>query len=384
MPLHFTPTEFDRRKQAACQSLADAGLDAILLFSQESMYWLTGYDSFGFCFFQSMVLTQDGRISLLTRAPDLRQAQYTSLLTDVRIWRDAEGYNPALDVRDLLGELLPAPRRVGIEYQTQGLTAYNGKLVDEALDGVAELSDASDIIPALRLVKSEEELVYVRRAAELADDAHAAARQLAKPGADEGDILAAMQGAVFKGGGDYAGNGFIIGSGPGALLCRYFSGRRRLSNPDQLTLEFAGAYRQYHAALMCTIPIGAADPKHRAMYDAALQSFEAARVALVPGAPLGNVFQAHATALDNAGYHAARLNACGYSLGAHYAPCWMDGFMFYEGNRTLAAANMVFFIHIIMMDSETGFAMTLGQTVLVTETGTERLTNAPMDLFIGT
>ena len=45
-------------------------------------------------------------------------------------------------------------------------------------------------------------------------------------GAFEGDILAAMQGAVFKGGGDYAGNEFIIGSGPGALPCRYYSGRR--------------------------------------------------------------------------------------------------------------------------------------------------------------
>ena len=60
-------------------------------------------------------------------------------------------------------------------------------------------------------------------------------------GVDEGDILAAMQGAVFRGGGDYAGNEFIIGSGNDALLCRYFSGRKRLTDRDQLTLEFAGA-----------------------------------------------------------------------------------------------------------------------------------------------
>jgi hypothetical protein len=51
---------------------------------------------------------------------------------------------------------------------------------------------------------------------------------------------------------------FIIGSGPQALLCRYHSGRRRLDANDQLTLEWAGAYRHYHAALMNTFLIGEA------------------------------------------------------------------------------------------------------------------------------
>ena len=44
-----------------------------------------------------------------------------------------------------------------------------------------------------------------------------------------------MHGAVFRGGGDYAGNEIIIGSGMGALLCRYLSGRRHLDPEDQLT-----------------------------------------------------------------------------------------------------------------------------------------------------
>ncbi len=47
-------------------------------------------------------------------------------------------------------------------------------------------------------------------------------------------------------------NEFIIGSGRDALLCRYKSGRRKLSKRDQLTLEFAGVYRHYHAAFMRT------------------------------------------------------------------------------------------------------------------------------------
>lgn len=65
-----------------------------------------------------------------------------------------------------------------------------------------------------------------------------------------------MQGAVFRGGGDYAGNEFIIGSAERALLCRYFSGRRHLDATDQLTLELSGVYARYHAAMRRTVLVG--------------------------------------------------------------------------------------------------------------------------------
>ena len=108
----------------------------------------------------------------------------------------------------------------------------------------------------LRLIKSPAELKYVRKAGKLGDEALKAGIKKTKAGADEGDILAAQHSAIFSGGGDYPGNEFIIGSDRDALLCRYKSGRRKLSKRDQLTLEFAGVYRHYHAAFMRTLIIG--------------------------------------------------------------------------------------------------------------------------------
>ena len=87
---------------------------------------------------------------------------------------------------------------------------------------------------------------------------------------DESKILSAMQAEILSGGGDYPGNEFIIGSGPDALLCRYFSGRRKLDEIDQLTLEFAGVYRHYHSALMRTIPIGKAKQEHLELHEICL------------------------------------------------------------------------------------------------------------------
>ena len=86
--------------------------------------------------------------------------------------------------------------------------------------------------------------------------------------------------------------------------------------------------------------------------------------------------------IDAAGMRAHRLNACGYSLGATFAPIWMDWPMFFHGNAMEAAPGMVFFIHIIIFDSDAGLAMTTGQTVAVNGTGCEALTGAPLGLVV--
>jgi Xaa-Pro dipeptidase len=382
MSLHFTPEEFAERQRRALEAIAARGLDGLLLFKQESMYWLTGYDTFGYCFFQCLVLRTDGDLVLLTRAPDLRQAQHTSIIEDIRIWVDREGSDPAQQLRELLADKGLAGRRIGVEYDSYGLTAANGRRLDSALDGFAEAGDASDLIDRLRLVKSAAEIAYVRRAAELADAALDAAIAETRAGADEGRILAAMQGAVFAGGGDYPGNPFIIGSGRDALLCRYKSGRRRLEARDQLTLEFAGTFRQYHACLMRTLLVGEPAPRHRAMHAACREALAAAEAKLMPGTAMGEVFDAQAAVLDAHGMAAHRFNACGYSLGAVYAPCWMDWPMFFAGNPVTLAPGMVFFLHMILMDSDAGLAMTLGRTSLITERGPEPLSEAALDPIV--
>ena len=383
MALHVQAEEYGRRLERTRAAMAQAGLDALLCFKQESMYWLTGYDTFGYCFFQCLVVLADGRSVLLTRAPDLRQARHTSTLTDIRVWVDREGANPALDLKDLLAGLgLAGRHRLGVEWETHGLTAANGRRLSTALDGFATLDDASLLIARLRLVKSPAEIGFVRRAAELGDAALAAAVAHTHAGAEEGVILARMHDAVFEGGGDYPGNPFIIGSGTGALLCRYFSGRRRLDPVDQLTLEFAGVYRQYHACLMRTLLVGEASPRLRELFDAAKEALLACEERLRPGRTMGEVFAAHAETFDRRGLAEHRLNACGYSLGAVYAPSWMDWPMFYAGNPVVIEPGMVFFLHMILMDSRSGTAMTLGRTSIVGERGAESLSVAPLDLVV--
>ena len=382
MSLHFTEEEYKSREKKVIKSMKEKNLDALLLFRQESMYWLTGYDTFGYVFFQCLVLTSLGDKILLTRTPDLRQAQNTSNIKDIHIWVDKDSNNPAEELKSILVELNLENKNLGVEYESYGLTGKNAMMLNECLSNFANLNDESFLITKHRLVKSNQEIIYVKKAAALADKALEKAWESSHPGADESDILSAMQGAIFSGGGDYPGNEFIIGSGPDALLCRYFSGRRKLDPIDQLTLEFAGVYRHYHSALMRTIPIGEAKTEHFELHEICLEALYACESKLKVGNTAGDVFEQHRLIVDKTKYQSARLNACGYSLGATFAPTWMDWPMLYENNPVVIEKNYVFFMHMILMHSETQTAMNLGETYIVSDTGCERLGKLKLDLIV--
>ena len=383
MAIHFNKEEFQKRKSKVIEKLKNQNLDGLLMFRQESMYWLTGYDTFGYVYFQCLVLTVKGDLVLLTRAPDLRQAQNTSIIKDIRIWIDKEKSNPANELKNILSELGLENSNLGVEYEAYGLTGRNAMRLNNSLKNFATLHDKSELVSYLRVIKSPAEIIYVKKAAELADKAMEAAWQYAHAGQNESKILAEMQGAIFNGGGDYPANEFIIGSGKNALLCRYQSEKRKLDQMDQLSIEWAGTYKHYHSAMFRTIAIGKANDKQKKMYAACAEALRACENKLKPGNKAGEVFDVHAKVFDRLGYKKSRMNACGYSLGTTFAPNWMDWPMLYAGNPIVLKTGMVFFIHMILMDSDNQLAMNLGETYLLTNTGNERLGKKKIDLVVG-
>jgi len=383
MGIHFKKEEFKERQSRVIKELKMQGLDALLMFRQESMYWLTGYDTFGFVFFQCLVLTAKGDLILLTRVPDLRQAQNTSIINDIRIWVDKNKSNPSDELKNILAELGLEKSNLGIEYEAYGLTGRNAIKLNNSLKNFAILQDKSELVSHFRVVKSPAEITYVKKAANLADKAMEAAWAHAHAGVNESKILAEMQGAVFNGGGDYPANEFIIGSGKNALLCRYQSEKRNLDKMDQLSIEWAGTYKHYHSAMFRTIPIGKINDKQKKMYGACIEALKACENKLKPGFTAGEVFDVHAKTFDKQGYKNSRMNACGYSLGALFAPNWMDWPMLYTGNPYVIQPGNVFFMHMILMDSDNELAMNLGETYLVTENGNERLGKKKLDLVLG-
>ena len=382
MALHFTRQEHDERIAKARDALRERGLSALLIFAQESNFYLTGYDTGGYVFFQCCVLTADDQpITLLTRRPDLQQARETSIIPDVRVWYDAEGANPALELREILAEKGLKGERIGIELNTYGLTGASYEKVRLAFEGWCRLEDASDIVRRLRLIKSETELEYVRRAARLADEALLAMIDTARPGALDTGISAAGLNSMLTGGGDVPPGGPLVNSGPRALYGRGIAGEHVIEARDQVTIEFAASYHRYTACIMRTAVVGTASPAHRDMFALVKDAIAAMTEAAGPGRPIGLIDDAHRRVFDEGGHKVHRFAACGYALGATYRPTWMDvPPMLYSGNPLVAEPGMVFFLHAIIADNDASLAMSLGHTLVITKDGREVLSKLSQEL----
>jgi Xaa-Pro dipeptidase len=382
--LRFAEAEYRARLAATRRTLTARGLDALLVFAQESHFYLTGYDTAGYVFFQAGVVTADERETvLLTRTPDRRQAEANSLYDDVRIWLNAEDAKPAEDLRAILAELGLAGGRIGVEFATHGLTAANGRAVEAAMAGFATLEDASDIVRRQRLVKSPAELEYIREAGRLADAAVEAALAATAPGVFDTALSGAAVTAMLSAGADMPSGGPLINVGPRALFGRGIGGPRRIAPADQVLVELAASVCRYHVVIEHTFAVGPVDARHEAQMEVAIEALSRIKAAAVPGERLGTLDDIHRRVLDGAGFAHARYAACGYALGCTFKPTWMDvPPMIYSGNPLVLEPGMVFFVHIMIPDVRTGLAAGVGQTFAIREAGgVETFSALPLQLW---
>ena len=380
--LRFEPAEFATRLARTRAELRRRDLAALLVFGQETHYYLTGFDTAGYVFYQVGIITADERATIvLTRRPDLAQARDTSLYDDIRVWYDGEGANPAQELRAILAELGLGGARLGIELATYGLTGFNHQLTRDALDDFCALVDASDIVRAQRVTKSSAEIACVRRSAALADDAIAAMVGAARAGVIDSEVTAAGVSAMLAGGGDMPAGGPLVNSGRRAVYGRGVGGPRKLDAQDQLMLELGASYCRYNVCIEHSIAIGTPKPRQVFMFETARDTLHAMTEVARPGAPIGTIAEMFLARLDKAGFARQRFAACGYSLGATYRPTWMDvPPMIYAGNPMPLQPGMTLFPHVMLGDMDQGVAAGVGYTILITETGAEVLSRLPLEL----
>lgn len=382
--LPFTRAEHEARQARLRAVLRERRFDAILVFAQESHYWLTGYDTGGYVFFQCAIVTADDRpIILLTRRPDLLQARQTSTIEDIRIWWDAEEANPANDLKAVLQELGLARGRIAVELNTHGLTGWNLWRLQTTLQGFCTLDDDRHLIRFLRLVKSPAEISYMRQASHLLDRSLDAVIMAARPGVLDAVLKAEYLRVVLEGGGDMPPNAPLFNSGPRAVYGRGVSAPRMIEAVDQILVEYPVAYRRYCAKTEWTILFGRCTDRQRHMYDTARTTLTRMTQMARPGTTLGEIFDVHAGCLDAGGFRAHRYGATGYSVGCTFAPTSMDvPPMIYSDNPLRCEPGMTLFYHVMIGDSDTGYAMGVGHTLLVTEGMPEVLTALPDDITV--
>ena len=380
---HFSREEFSQRQQKTRKHLQNLELDGLLLFKIEDMYWLTGYESDGFCIFGSMFIGTEGTLTHLARPADLGNLSYSSICEDVRISPDTEDSTRAEHIKDMLRSLGMEGKKIGIQVDTMGLTPRLFLEISEILDGWCELTVAPDFIRILRLVKSPQELNYFRKAGEVMDIVMDKVIEATYPGAFEGDIYATFYDTLFRLDADLPAHIPPLGSGESALNLRYTTKRKNVSENDQVTLELGLAYRHYHVACMGVVLTGPEiNKRHLKMHKTSVTALDEVQAALRPGTTVGELFDIYKETLEEHGEHDAVLTVAGYTMGAMWPPTWMEEPMIFEGNPLVLEENMTFFTHMILNDRETGLSMAVGETAIVTKDAPEIITHTPREPII--
>ncbi|WP_051294368.1 M24 family metallopeptidase [Gemmobacter nectariphilus] len=382
--LPFPRVEHMARQARLRATLRARGADAMLVFSQESLFWLTGYDTGGFVFFQCAVVTADDRpIVLLTRRPDLLQARTTSTIEDIRIWWDADDANPAQDLKGILEDLGLKGSRLLIELNTHGLTGWNLWRCQTTFGDWCRLENDDHLIRKLRVVKSPSEIEVMRKAGEICDRSLKAVIEAARPGLLDSDLKAVYLASILGDGADMPPNAPLFNSGERAVYGRGVTNPRRLETQDQILVEYPVTYRHYNVKTEWMILFGKVPDRQRHMYDVAVDTLWKMTDLARPGTTLGEIFDCYANGLDAGGYAASRYGATGYSVGISFAPTSMDvPPMIYSGNATVCEPGMTLFYHVMNGDGDSGLAMGVGHTLLVTEGAPEVLTWLPDELTV--
>ncbi len=381
--IHFSREEFSQRQQKTRKHLQNLELDGLLLFKIEDMYWLTGYESDGFCIFGCMFIGTDGALTHLARPADLGNLSYSSICEDVRISPDTEDSTRAEHVKDMLRSLGMEGKKIGIQVDTMGLTPRLFLEISEILDGWCDLTVAPDFIRILRLVKSPQELSYFRKAGEVMDVVMDKVIEATCPGAFEGDIYATFYDTLFRLDADLPAHIPPLGSGDSALNLRYTTKRKNVSENDQVTLELGLAYRHYHVACMGVVLTGPEiNNRHLKMHKTSVIALDAVQAALRPGTTVGELFDIYKATLEERSEHDAVLTVAGYTMGAMWPPTWMEEPMIFEGNPLVLEENMTFFNHMILNDREIGLSMAVGETAIVTKDVPEIITHTPREPII--
>ncbi|HUF45639.1 MAG TPA: Xaa-Pro peptidase family protein [Aestuariivirgaceae bacterium] len=381
MQTAFPINTYEERQARVLKRMDAAGLDALIVNFPDNINYLTGVDSLGFLWYQALVLSpRMARPWFVTRSAEEPPTWELSSVRDARFY-DIASQDPLAIVADFLKGLKLARGRIGIEPTAFTFSPAQYQHL-RALLPQAKLEDATLIVAEERLIKTAAEIGFQRQAAEMADEGIKAGFAALRPGISEVEVAGIMAAALGRAGSEYAAISPMIATGRRSSMTHAMPNRVAIAKGDVVIIELAGVCNRYHCVTMRTAVVGR--PSGR-VQDVALlleEAFLAACDASRPGAPAGAPNRACNEVLDRLDLSRTRVHRIGYSLGIAYPPTWLEAMILDDTDGHELAPNMSFTIEPNLSLYEEGFGIKLGDTVLCTERGCERLSGLPTGLTV--
>jgi Xaa-Pro dipeptidase len=370
--LWFIPSEFEQRLGRVQAEIKSRGLAGAVLFQPETVTWVTGFFTGGHGYLQLAIVPADGPPALVCRDVSRYYAERTSAFDRTFYWSDGQ---------DILGVAVDAIRatvgvneRLGIDLDAWPLSAGVYADLRKRLPR-ATFADVGPEVARLRLIKSQAEIGYQRRAARAAEEGMAAGLAAAKVGATERDVAAAVSSAMILAGSDTPGPG-VLSSGERAFHLHGRATDRVLERRDTLQLETCPHVRQYHARFMRTIKVGSASTEDRDFLGALIDIQDRALATVRPGVPAIVPDRIYREGILATGRVARYTNKTFYSIGLLIDPHGAEPLEATPTATWVFEPGQVFHTYVLVA----GFGFS--ETILITESSWERLTTFRRELLI--
>jgi ectoine hydrolase len=385
----FTRSEYDRRLAATRAAMAQTGIDLLFVEDPSNMAWLTGYEGWSFYVHQGVLIPHEGEPIWWGRRQDANGAKRTVWMEDDRIRFYVDTYvqnpdqHPMEDLAAVISDLGFGAAWIGLELDNYYFSAKAYLTLQAALPQ-ATLVDATGLVNWQRIVKSEEEIALMRRAARVSEAVIDGVIARIEPGLRKNDLVAEIYGDLIRGAGedwgDYPAIVPLLPSGPAAAAPHLTWDGVPFCKGEATFFELAGCVRRYHVPFCRSVFLGEPPAFMRRAEAALVEGLEAGLQAARAGNLAGDVARALAAPLEREGIE--RGARCGYSIGLSYPPDWGERTAsFREADETVLQAGMTFHFMPGLWMEDWGLEIT--ESILITEDGpAECFCNRPRELVV--
>jgi Xaa-Pro dipeptidase len=378
----FPAEEFAARQARAREAIGAAGLDWLLVIHPMSLHWLIGAEAKSYQAFQCLLVSaKRSPLVMLTRLSERCEFVEDSLADEVIGWSGPEPEDPIAAFRVLVDRLGLRQARVGLETPPYYLHPHQYVRLKDLL-GAALVAEPSNLIHALKQVKSPREIDLIRESAHIADTAMTACIGAVAGGRSELEIAAAVYHTLLASGSSLPASAINLVTGERCGFAHGAPTLRRLQRGDTGHVEFGAAYKRYTKTIGRQFNLGPPSQRVRDIYTVVRAAFDACLAEIRDSVPAIVPHEAAKRVIADAGMDRYRVHTTGYSIGAGVPPSWGEPLNMFGGSTDVLRAGMVVSIEPPVFVAEERIGARIIDNVLVTESGAELLSTCSLDLLI--
>lgn len=389
--LPFQKSEYQERVLKVKQVMEERGMDVLLLTDPANMNYISGYDALSYYVPQGVIIAQEIEEPMIViRMQDLYCATETTWMAEENVYAYPDHYlwePQVLHVMNYVGDLLKekglGKKRIGVEMDAYYFTAHFYHKLKESLPD-AKFFDADRLVNWVRGQKSETELEYMKIAARTVEKAMRNAIGKMAPGVRESQVAAGVYKDLIEGTGEYGGEFSslppIMPAGDRTAGAHFsWTTEGKYQDGQLVYMELSGAYKRYHAPLTRTIFIGEPPKIVTETAKIVVEGLNVALSTVKPGVTCEEVEAAWQKTINK--YGLKKESRMGYTVGLSYPPIWAEDTAYFKpGEKTVLKPNMTF--HMMPGMWLDGYGVAITETLRVTETGCETITDFPRELFV--